>query len=108
MNNPVMVILRWSDDPEAALERYEQALATWRERTGGRAREPVRVIAGRTDRGGLVVVNLFASEEDHHAFHGVGELLSDAGHVTPEVERVEVMSIGRSATRERTQTRACE
>ena len=96
MNNPVMVILRWSDDAEAALERYEQALATWRERFGGHAREPAQVIAGRSDRGGLVVVNLFASEEDHHAFHGIGGLLSDAGYATPEVERVEVMSTGRA------------
>jgi hypothetical protein len=96
MNNPVMVILRWSDDPDVALERYEQAVATWRERFGDRAREPERVIAGRSDRGGLVVVNLFDAEEDHHAFHGVGELLSDAGHATPEVERVEVMSTGRA------------
>ena len=91
MNNPVMVILRWHDDPEAALERYEQAVATWRERSGGHAREPARVIAGRSDRGGLVVVNLFASEQDHHALHAVRDLLSDAGHATPEIERVEVM-----------------
>ncbi|MGH8983089.1 MAG: hypothetical protein ACRDY6_04350 [Acidimicrobiia bacterium] len=92
MTNPVMVILRWSDDPEAALERYEQAVATWRERSGGHARGPARVMAGRSDRGGLVVVNVFASEQDHHAFHGVGELLSDAGYATPEVERVAVIA----------------
>lgn len=92
MNNPVMVILRWRDDPEAALERYAQALATWRERFGGHARDPARVIAGRSEHGGLVVVTLFASEQDHHAFHGVRELLSDAGHATPEVERVEVVA----------------
>ena len=91
MNNPVMVILRWGGDAEAALESYEQAVLTWRERSGAHAQEPVEVIAGRSDRGGLVVVNLFAHEEDHHAFHRVGALLSDAGHETPEVERVEVM-----------------
>jgi hypothetical protein len=92
MNYPLMVILRWRDEPEAALEKYEQALATWRERLGSHARDPARVIAGRSDRGGLVVVNLFASEQDHHAFHGVRELLSDAGHATPEVERAEVVA----------------
>jgi hypothetical protein len=92
MNNPVMVILRWRDEPEAALERYEQAVAAWRERLGGDARDPARVIAGRSDRGGLVVVNLFASEQDHHAFHGLRELLAEAGHATPEVERVEVVT----------------
>ncbi len=49
-----MVILRWRDEPEAALERYEQALATWREQFGGHARGPARVIAGSSDLGGLV------------------------------------------------------
>jgi hypothetical protein len=92
VNDPFMVILRWRDEPEAALERYKQALATWRERFGGHTQDPARVIAGRSDRGDLVVVNLFASEQDHHAFHGVRELLSDAGHATPEVERVEVVA----------------
>jgi hypothetical protein len=101
MNSPVMVILRWSDDAEAARANYERAVATWRERTGGRARRPAQVMAGQSERGGFVVVNLFASEEDHHAFHGIRELFSDGGQATPEIERIEVSSIWpRDATRE--------
>jgi hypothetical protein len=88
MSESVMVILHWDEDPASALGRYERAVAAWRERFGERSSEPARALAGRSDRGGLVVVNVFATDEEHHAFHSLGDLLEEVGLPRPDVERV--------------------
>lgn len=88
MSEAVMVILRWEDADETALERYERASAAWRERSGERSAFPARAYAGRSDRGGLVVVNVFASDDDHHAYHSLGGLLDEFSLAKPNVERI--------------------
>jgi hypothetical protein len=90
MSQAVMLILRWDEEPETALERYERAVAAWRQRFGERSSEPAHALAGRSDRGGLVVVNVFETDEDHHAFHSLGDLLKDVGLARPDVERVAI------------------
>ena len=95
MSEPVMAILRWADDSEGALERYERAVAAWREAFDGRAPGPLHAIAARSERGGLVVVNVFRTDEDHLAFgRNMGEPLATAGLPTPDVEHLSVGRIG--------------
>ena len=88
VNDRVMVILRWDDDANTALERYERAIAAWRARSDEHSAEPAVAFAGRSDRGGLVVVNVFATEGDHRVFHTLGSVLEEVGLARPDVERV--------------------
>jgi hypothetical protein len=91
MSEPVMGILHWDADADVALERYESAVTAWRETFGGDSSGPLHAIAGRGERGGLVVVNVFRTDEDHLAFgRNMGEPLASAGLPTPEVEHVSV------------------
>jgi len=95
MSNPVMAILRWEGDPDTALERYERAVAAWRETFGDLSSGPLHAIAGRSERGGLVVVNVFSTDGDHLAFgRNMGDPLAAVGLPTPDVEHVSVRRLG--------------
>jgi hypothetical protein len=95
MSKPVMAILHWEADPGTALERYEQAVTAWREKFGGPTSGPLHAIAGRSERGGLVVVNVFRTNEDHLAFgRNMGDPLTAVGLPTPDVEHVSVRRLG--------------
>ena len=95
MSEPVMAILRWDADPDAALERYERAVTSWRETFGGPSSGPLHAIAGRSERGGLVVVNVFRTNEDHLAFgRNMGDPLTAVGLPTPDIEHVSVGRLG--------------
>jgi hypothetical protein len=95
MNEQVMAILRWDADPDAALERYERAIAAWRLNFGGQSSGPLHAIAGRSERGGLVVVNVFRTNEDHLAFgRNMGDPLAAVDLPTPDVEHVSVHRLG--------------
>lgn len=89
MSESVMAILHWDADQGAALERYERAVTAWRETFGGHSSGPLYAIAGRSERGGLVVVNVFRTDEDHLAFgRNMGDPLTAVGLPTPDVEHV--------------------
>ena len=91
MSESVMAILRWDTEPDAALERYERAVEAWRERFGDQSSGPAYAIAGRSERGGLVVVNVFPTDGDHLAFgRNMGDPLEAVGLPTPEVEHLSV------------------
>jgi hypothetical protein len=95
MGKPVMAILRWEADPDTALERYERAVAGWRETFGDHSASPLHAIAGKSERGGLVVVNVFRTDEDHLAFgRNMGDPLAAVGLPTPDVEHVSVGRLG--------------
>ena len=95
MSHPVMAILHWEADPDISLERYEKAVAAWRETFGGRSSGPLHAIAGRSERGGLVVVNVFRTNEDHLAFgRNMGDPLAAVDLPTPAVEHVSVRRLG--------------
>ena len=95
MSKEVLAILHWDADQDAALERYERAVTAWREKFGGKSAGPLHAIAGRSERGGLVVVNLFQSNEDHLAFgRNMGEPLAAVDLPTPDVEHVSVRRLG--------------
>ena len=86
-----MAILRWDADPASALERYETAVTAWRQMFGVGSCPPLHAIAGRSERGGLVVVNVFRTNRDHLAFgRNMGEPLATAGLASPDVEHVSV------------------
>jgi hypothetical protein len=90
-----MAILHWEADPDTALERYEKAVAAWRETFGGHSSGPLHAIAGRSERGGLVVVNVFRTNEDHLAFgRNIGDPLAAVSLPTPDVEHVSVRRLG--------------
>lgn len=92
---PVMAILRWDADPDEALERYERAVTAWRETFGGHSSGPLHAIAGRSERGGLVVVNVFRTNDDHLAFgRNMGGPLAAVDLPTPDVEHVSVRRLG--------------
>ena len=94
MSKPVMAILRWDADPDVALERYERAVAAWREMFGHHSSGPLYAIAGRSERGGLVVVNVFPTNGDHLAFgRNMGDPLAAVGLPTPDVEHVSVRRV---------------
>lgn len=94
MSEPVMAILRWDGDPITALEGYDRAVAAWRAKFDDHA-EPVHAVAGRSERGGLVVVNVFRTNHDHLVFgRNMGEPLASAGLPTPDVEHVAVHRLG--------------
>jgi hypothetical protein len=95
MSEPVAAILRWDADQDAAVERYEKAVNAWREKFGGMSSAPLHAIAGRSERGGLVVVNVFRTNEDHLAFgRNMGDPLAAVGLPTPDVEHVSVRRLG--------------
>ena len=95
MGKPVMAILRWDGDPDTTLERYERAVAAWRETFGEQSSGPLHAIAGRSERGGLVVVNVFETNRDHLAFgRNMGEPLASVGLPTPDVEHASVRRLG--------------
>ena len=95
MCEPVMAILHWDEDPDTALERYERAVAAWRETFGDLSSGPLHAIAGRGERGGLVVVNVFPTDGDHLAFgRNMGDPLTAVGLPTPDVEHVSVRRLG--------------
>ena len=91
MSDTVMAILRWDTDPDTTLERYETAVEAWRETFGDQSSGPVYAIAGQSERGGLVVVNVFPTDGDHLAFgRNVGDPLAAVGLPTPDVEHLSV------------------
>jgi hypothetical protein len=95
MSGPVAAILHWDADADTALERYERAVTTWREKFSGQSAGPLHAIAGRSERGGLVVVNVFPTNEDHLAFgRNMGDPLAAVGLPTPDVEHVSVRRLG--------------
>jgi hypothetical protein len=95
MSDPVMAILHWEAGQDAALARYETAVRAWKEQFGGRSLGPLHAIAGQSERGGLVVVNVFPTDEDHLAFgRNMGDPLAAVGLPTPEVEHASVDRIG--------------
>jgi hypothetical protein len=95
MSEAVMAILHWEADPDTALERYETAVAMWRETFGDLSAGPLHAIAGRSERGGLVVVNVFPTDGDHLAFgRNMGDPLTAVGLPTPDVEHVSVHRLG--------------
>ena len=95
MSESVMAILRWDADPDSALERYERAVAAWRETFGNDSSGPLHAIAGRSERGGLVVVNVFPTNGDHLVFgRNMGDPLAAVGLPTPDVEHVSVRRLG--------------
>ena len=95
MGQPVLAILRWGADQDSALERYERAVTAWRETFGGKSSDPLHAIAGRSERGGLVVVNVFRTDEEHLAFgRNMGDPLAAVGLPTPDVEHVSVGRLG--------------
>src|SRR5881628_1938744 len=84
MTEPVAAILHWDADEDAALERYERAVTAWREKFSGQSAGPLHAIAGRSERGGLVVVNVFPTDEDHLAFgRNMGDPLAAVGLPRP-------------------------
>src|ERR1044071_1673156 len=95
MSEPVAAILHWEADEDAALERYERAVTAWREKFSSQFAGPLHAIAGRSERGGRVVVNVFPTNEDHLAFgRNMGDPLAAVGLPTPDVEHVSVRRLG--------------
>ena len=95
MNEPVLAILHWDADQGSALERYERAVTAWREKFGDQSSGPLHAIAGGSERGGLVVVNVFRTNEDHLAFgRNMGDPLAAVDLPTPDVEHVSVRRLG--------------
>ena len=89
MSEPVMVVLRFAGDARELLPKWERAVELWHDRYPA-YRLPASVVA-EGEHGGLVVVNVFASDDDHVNFgQKMGTPLREAGLETPELEHLAV------------------
>jgi hypothetical protein len=94
----VMVILRFPGEVDELLERWERAVQRWQELYPD-SRLPAS-IASEAENGGLVVVNVFGSDEDHLRFgQKMGTPLREVGLDTPGMEHLAVRRIDWDATR---------
>jgi hypothetical protein len=87
-----MVLLRFAGDAHELLPRWERAVDLWHVRYP-EYQLPATVVA-EGEGGGLVVVNVFASDADHVNFgQKMGTPLREAGLATPELEHLAVKKI---------------
>jgi hypothetical protein len=87
-----MVLLRFAGDAHELLPRWERAVDLWHVRYP-EYQLPATVVA-EGEGGGLVVVNVFASDADHLNFgQKMGTPLREAGLATPELEHLAVLKI---------------
>jgi len=94
----VMVILRFPGEVDELLEKWERAVQRWQDLYPD-SRLPAS-IAAAGEKGGLVVVNVFGSEEDHLLFgEKMGTPLREVGLDTPGLEHLGVRKLDWDATR---------
>ena len=83
MAGPVMVMIRFAGDVADVLPRWEQAVKLWYEQFGSEYRLPATVVA-EGENGELVVVNVFATNQDHLNFgQNMGGPMTAAGLTEP-------------------------
>jgi hypothetical protein len=91
MDEPVAVILRFDGTASDIVPRWMRAVEFWKERYPDFA-PPAQSFVGESEHGDVVVVNFFASDQDHLNFgQKMGEPLRKAGLPTPNIEHVEVV-----------------
>ena len=101
MAEPVMVILRFAGDVEEVRPRWEQAVKLWQEQFGSEYRLPATIVA-EGENGELVVVNVFATDQDHLNFgQNMGGPMAAVGVTEPfaSLEHLRVRRIDWDATR---------
>jgi hypothetical protein len=83
-----VVILRFDGAASDIVARWRRALELWKERYPDFA-PPSPSFIGESERGGVVVVNVFGTDQDHLNFgQKMGEPLAKAGLPTPSIEHV--------------------
>jgi hypothetical protein len=88
MGEQVAVILRFEGAPTDIVPRWRRAVELWKERYPEFA-PPSQSFVGESEQSGVVVVNVFATDQDHLNFgQKMGEPLAKAGLPTPNIEHL--------------------
>jgi hypothetical protein len=88
MNDQVAVILRFDGAASDIVPRWRRAVEFWKERYPDFL-PPSPSFVGESERGEVVVVNVFATDQDHLNFgQKMGEPLAKAGLPTPDIEHL--------------------
>ncbi len=101
MTEPAMVIIRFAGDADEVLPRWEQAVRLWQEEFGSTYKLPATVVAAG-ENGELVVVNVFATDQDHLNFgQNMGGPMTAVGLTDPfaALEHLPVRKIDWDETR---------
>ncbi len=95
MADPIVVIIRFSGDPEDLLERFERARQMWIEAQGGDYERPVFYAACKTDEG-IAIVSGWETAVAHRAFgQGLHPHIDAAGMSRPDrIERMRIAKLG--------------
>ena len=91
MADEMMVLLRFGGDADDLLPRYLGAVKRWREDDATKNFSPPLMAAHMKTEDGLLVMNLWASDEDHRnfglkmvSFLGSGRAHSSMGRALPD------------------------
>jgi heme-degrading monooxygenase HmoA len=83
VSDPIAVILRFNGDPDALLERFEQARKSWIEAQDEGYNPPAFFAICKAEQG-IVVVSGWETDEDHKAFERMGPHLQAVGMGMPD------------------------
>ena len=90
---PLMVTIRFEGDAEELFPKWQRAVELWKEEFGDRGETPSTVVA-EGEHGGLVIVNVFSSDEAHKAFgRDIGGPMGTVGLSGPQLEHLNVRHI---------------
>jgi hypothetical protein len=95
MAKPLVVIIRFSGDPDDLLERFERARQLWIEAERGEYERPVFYAACKTDEG-IAILTGWESAVAHRAFgQGIHPHIRAAGMNMPDgIDRMRVEKLG--------------
>jgi hypothetical protein len=95
MSDPIAVIVRFNGEPDDLFERFERARGLWIESQPDDYARPTFYAACKTNDG-IVIVNGWETEADHHAFgRAMGPHLEAVGLERPEQhEHLRVEKLG--------------
>jgi hypothetical protein len=93
--DPIVVIIRFSGDPDDLLERFERARQLWVEAQAGDYERPVFYAACKTDDG-IAIVNGWESAAAHRTFgQRLHPHIEAVGMGSPDqIERMRVAKLG--------------
>ena len=95
MADEMMVLLRFGGDADDLLPRYLGAVKRWREDDATKNFSPPLMAAHMKTEDGLLVMNLWANDEDHKNFGlKMGPSLEAEGLTRPWVEHFPIAHLG--------------
>jgi hypothetical protein len=95
----MMVLIRFGGDADDLLPRYLNVVKRWREDEATKHHSPPLMAAHMKTEDGLLVMNLFATDEDHKNFgEKLGPHLEAEGITRPWIEHYPIAHLGWEGT----------